>query len=311
MTTLTRRAALTAAAALPAAAAAIPSFVPATAHAAGHSADPVQPQARGIALGDMQVTALLAGTRTAEGNMQETFGMNVDADTFAAASEAAFIPTDASQFFFTPTLVSTGGELVLLDTGLNAAGITAALEAAGHTPADVTRVVITHMHGDHIGGLMNDGSPTFENAGYTTGQAEFDHWSANANDGFNANVAPLADRFTFVEDGAEVAPGITAMAMFGHTPGHMGYMLNSGDRSLLVTADLANHYVWSLAHPDWEVRFDMDKDAAAQARRTVLGMVAADRIPMLGYHMPFPAMGFVEANGDGFRWIPESYQLML
>ena len=307
MTHLTRRAALAAAATIPAAA-----MIPArAARADAHSSGPTQPRARGVTLGDMQVTALLAGTATREGDMQETFGMNVDAETFAEASRAAFIPTDAAQFFFTPTLIATGDELVLLDTGLDAAGITTALGAAGHSPADVTRVVITHMHPDHIGGLMNDGSPTFGNADYTTGRVEFDHWSANPNDAYAANVAPLADRFAFVEDGAEVAPGITATAMFGHTPGHMGYMLNSGDRSLLVAADLANHYVWSLAHPDWEVRFDMDKAAAAEARRSVLGMVASERMPMLGYHMPFPAMGYVEADGDGFRWIPESYQLML
>jgi glyoxylase-like metal-dependent hydrolase (beta-lactamase superfamily II) len=237
--------------------------------------------------------------------------MNVDAETFAQVSRDAYIPTDAAQFFFTPTVVRTGGELILFDTGLNAAGITAALAAAGHAPEDVTHVVLTHMHGDHIGGLMQDGSPTFANAAYTTARAEFDHWAQAGNDGFEANVAPLAEQMSFVEDGAEIAPGVTAMAMHGHTPGHTGYMLSSGDRSLLITADLANHYVWSLGHPDWEVRFDMDKDAAAATRRRVLEMVAAERIPMLGYHMPFPAMGYVEASGDGFRWIPESYQLML
>jgi glyoxylase-like metal-dependent hydrolase (beta-lactamase superfamily II) len=307
MTILTRRAALGAAATIPAAA-----LLPAgTARAEGHAADPAQPKARGARIGDMTVTALLAGTVTREGDMQETFGMNVAAETFEAASRDAFIPTDAAQFFFTPTLVRTGDRTILFDTGLDAEGITAALAEAGVAPEDVTDVVITHMHGDHIGGLMRDGAPTFANAAHATGQIEFDHWSANPSDGFTANVAPLAERLTFIEDGAEIAPGVTATAMFGHTPGHMGYRLSSGDAGLLIAADLANHYVWSLAHPDWEVRFDMDKDAAAATRRRVLDMVAAERIPMLGYHMPFPAMGYVEVAGDGFRWVPESYQLML
>ncbi|WP_298431138.1 MBL fold metallo-hydrolase [uncultured Jannaschia sp.] len=307
MTLLTRRAALAAAAALPAA-----TLIPATvARADAHASGPAQPKARGAALGDMTVTALLAGTATREGNMQETFGMNVDAETFAAASRDAFIPTDAAQFFFTPTVVQSGENVILFDTGLNAAGITGALEQAGIAAGDVTHVVLTHMHGDHIGGLMNEGAPTFANAAYITGQAEFDHWSGTDNEGFANNVAPLAENMTFLGDGDEVAPGITAMAMFGHTPGHMGYMLSSGDESLQITADMTNHYVWSLAHPDWEVRFDMDKEAAAATRRSVLSMVASDRIPMLGYHMPFPAMGYVEAAGDGFRWVPESYQLML
>ncbi len=307
MTDITRRAALAGAAAIPAAA-----MVPTGAALAdGHSAGPAQPLARGFAVGDMQATALLAGTRTFEGDAQGTFGMNVDAETFKAASDAAFIPTDKSQFFFTPTIVATGGELVLFDTGLNAAGITAALASAGYTPEDVTHVVITHMHPDHIGGLMNEDAPTFANANYTTGKGEFTFWSANPSEAYTANMAPLAERFAFVEDGASVAPGITAMDMSGHTPGHMGFMLSSGDDSVLVTADMANHYVWSLAHPDWEVRFDMDKEAAAATRRRVLGMLAAEKIPMLGYHMPFPATGFVDVDGDGFRWVPESYQLML
>jgi hypothetical protein len=78
-----------------------------------------------------------------------------------------------------------------------------------------------------------------------------------------------------------------------------------------LIADLANHPVWSLAKPDWEVKFDMDKSAAAASRRRVLGMLAADRVPMVGYHMPFPGLGFVAAKDDGFEYIPHSYQMLL
>ena len=90
----------------------------------------------------------------------------------------------------------------------------------------------------------------------------------------------------------------------------MGYHIESDGARLMLFADLANHPVWSLARPDWEVRFDMDKAMAAESRRRVLGMIAADRIPAIGYHMPFPALGFVEAAGDGFRWVPEQGQFM-
>ena len=101
------------------------------------------------------------------------------------------------------------------------------------------------------------------------------------------------------------------MASFGHTPGHMGYMLESDGAQLALVADLANHYVWSLAYPDWEVKFDMDKAQAAESRRKVLGMLASDKVPMLGYHMPWPATGYVETRGDGFHYIPTSYQMLL
>lgn len=268
------------------------------------------PTHRDFAIGDVRVTTLLAGSRAGD-NPQETFGMNVSPEEFAAVSAANYISADRTRNFFTPVVVNTGAEVILFDTGLDAGGITAALAAAGYAPADITHVVLTHMHGDHIGGLSDDaGTVTFPNAAYITGQTEYDNWAAAGNEGFDAKVRPFADRMTFLADGGSVTSGITAMALPGHTPGHMGYMIDRAGQQLAVLADTANHYVWSLAHPDWEVRFDADKAAAAATRRSVLGMLAADRVPMVGYHMPFPAMGFVETRGDGFHWVPVSYQFM-
>jgi glyoxylase-like metal-dependent hydrolase (beta-lactamase superfamily II) len=253
---------------------------------------------------------MLVGTRTAD-EPQGIFGMNVSAEDFAAASQEAKIPADKNQFFFTPTLVNTGSELILFDTGLNGATTAQAVEMAGYSADAVTHVVLTHMHGDHIGGLMTDGSETFANAAYITGQAEFDHWSGTDNEGFANMVAPLAEKMSFIGDGASVTSGITSMAAFGHTPGHMAYMLESDGQQLVIFADLANHYVWSLAYPDWEVRFDMDKEAAAATRRRILGMLATDQVAFIGYHMPFPGVGYVETRGDGFHYVPHSYQLLL
>lgn len=261
-------------------------------------------------VGAFEVTTLLAGT-TARDNAQGIFGMNVDADTFAAVSEENFIPADTAQFFFTLTLVNTGAELVLFDAGLNGAATAAALEAAGYTADQVDHVVITHMHGDHIGGLTNGDDITFANAAYVSGAAENNHWAAAENERYEDKVRPLVEKFTFIDPGASVTSGITAIDASGHTPGHMGYMIESNGAQLMLFADLANHYVWSLGYPDWEVRFDMDKEAAADARRRVLGMIAADKIPSIGYHMPFPALGYVAPRGDGFQWVPSTYQTML
>lgn len=268
-------------------------------------------QHRRFSIGDFEVTTILAGTVPRE-DPQSIFGMNVSAETFNEISAANFLSTEAAQFFFTPTLVNTGAELILFDTGLNAAATTAAIASAGYTPDQVDIVVITHMHGDHIGGLMSNGAPTYANARYVTGEAEWNHWAGAENEGFEANMRPLADQTTFIGNGGDVVSGVTGLAAFGHTPGHMVYRLESNGAGLAIFADLANHPVWSLAHPDWEVRFDTDKEAAAASRRNILGMIAADRIPAIGYHMPFPAVGYV-APGSGhseFHWIPEAGQLM-
>lgn len=264
-----------------------------------------------VRLGGFEVTALLAGTRTVE-EPHGIFGLNASDEAFSEASAMSGIPTDKAQFFFTPTVVNTGTELVLFDTGLNADGITSALAAAGYSPEQIDVVVLTHMHGDHIGGMMDEmNEPTFANARYVTGRVEYDHWASAGNEGFDGKVRPMAEKMSFLEDGGSVASGITAMTAFGHTPGHMAFMIESEGAGLVLGADFANHYVWSLGYPDWEVRFDMDKTTAAQTRRRLLGMLAADKLPFIGYHMPWPALAYVEARGDGFQYVPSSYQMML
>jgi glyoxylase-like metal-dependent hydrolase (beta-lactamase superfamily II) len=261
-------------------------------------------------LGGFEVTTLLAGSRPAE-KPQEIFGLNASAEDFAAAAAENFIPADKALFNFTPTIVNTGAELVLFDTGLNPEGITGALAAAGYAPDQVDVVVITHMHPDHIGGLAGDTGATFPTARIVTGAVEHNFWSGAANEGFDAKVRPLNDRITFLDDGGSVAGGITAMAAFGHSPGHMAYVVESSGQRVVITADAANHFVWSLGYPDWEVKFDMDKAAAAATRRALFGMLAADRVPFIGYHMPFPSLGFVETKGEGFRYVPATYQMAL
>ncbi|RLJ41070.1 glyoxylase-like metal-dependent hydrolase (beta-lactamase superfamily II) [Litoreibacter meonggei] len=302
---LTRRAALSLGASLPLAAA-----LPQSTAAKGDMKGMDIAKSRRVKLGGFEVTTLLAGTLALD-DPQKIFGLNVSREEFANVSQDAFLPADKVQFFFTPTLIHTGSELILFDTGQNAQGITAAVEAAGYTTDQVDKVVITHMHGDHIGGLMGDNGETFKNASYTTGAVEHNYWSKADNKGFNSKVAPLSEKMTMIDDGASVASGITSVMAAGHTPGHMGYMIESNGAQLMLIADLANHPVWSLAKPDWEVRFDMDKAEAAASRRKVLGMLAADRVAMVGYHMPFPAMGYVATKDDGFEYVPMSYQMML
>jgi glyoxylase-like metal-dependent hydrolase (beta-lactamase superfamily II) len=280
-----------------------------------------QPFVRRVTLGGFEVTTILDGAITLDGP-HPIFGQDQSAEDVAALAAANLLPAERMTISFTTTLVNTGAELILFDAG-NGAGrrpnaglLRARLAAAGYAPEQVDVVVITHMHGDHIGGLMEDGAPAFPNARYVTGAAEFDYWTSDAvaedrRALIDSNIRPLAEQFTMVAPGDSVASGVEAMAAFGHTPGHMVWHVESEGRRVLITGDTANHFVISLQRPDWHVRFDMDKEAAAATRKAVFGMVAADRIPFIGYHMPYPAIGYVEAMGEGFRYVPESYQLSL
>jgi glyoxylase-like metal-dependent hydrolase (beta-lactamase superfamily II) len=274
-------------------------------------------------VGEFDVVVIKDGA-VASGKPAETFGTNQSPETVVGLLQKNFLPGEQFVNSFSPVLIKTGSDVVLFDTGLGEQGraqgggrLLEGMKAAGYAPEDVTVVVLTHMHGDHIGGLMEGGKPTFANARYIAGQVEYDFWTnpsrvgtpaEGGQKGVLARVKPLAEKITFVGDGATVVSGITGVAAFGHSPGHMIYNIESAGRRLILTADTANHYVLSLQRPDWEVRFDMDKAAAAASRKKVFDMVATDRVAFLGYHMPFPAVGYVEKQDTGYRFVPKSYQ---
>ncbi len=219
------------------------------------------PETHRFNVGKFEVVVVKDGARASD-NPQETFGTNQTPETVGDLLEANFLPTDKFVNSFAPVLVNTGSDVILFDTGLGEGGrangmgrLVEGLTAAGYKREDVTAVVITHMHGDHIGGLMEGGQPSFPNARYVTGQAEYDFWvdparvgtpAENGQKGVLASVKPLAEKMTFIGDGGEVVSGITGMAAFGHSPGHMIYRIESEGRQLVLTADTANHFVLSL-----------------------------------------------------------------
>ncbi len=321
MTSISRRGLITGAAsgalALGASGLALPAFAQAP------MLGPARPTFRRFTLGNFEVTTLLDGAVPVP-DPQTIFGTDQDPEAVAELLTENDLPTAVAEFTFIPVLVNTGDSLILFDTG-NGEGARPArgqlatqIEAAGYSAGQVDKVVLTHMHGDHIGGLLESGVPAFPNAKIYGPEADYDFFSSEDRigtpgegwyKGVTANVTPIIDRVQFIRPGESVASGIEAIDASGHTPGHTVYHIESDGKRLLLAADTANHFVLSLQRPDWEVRFDIDKQAAAATRKEIFGMVAADSIPFIGYHNPFPGVGYLTAQGDGFRFEPASYQL--
>lgn len=282
----------------------------------------LRPTVSRVKLGAFEVTTILDGAVTF-GGPYPVFGGNAPKEDVQALAAANHLPTEKMEISFTPTLVNTGKELILFDTGNGAAArpgrgnLVQGLAAAGYTPGDVDIVVITHMHPDHIGGIMENGVPAFPNASYVTAAAEYDFWSpeerlsgptARVSKMVHASLVKLADKTRYIRPGDAVASGVEAIDASGHTPGQMAFHIESEGARLMLIADVANHFVLSLQRPDWHLSFDMDKVAAATRRREILGMIAADGVPFIGYHMPFPALGWLAPQGEGYRFEPASYQ---
>lgn len=276
--------------------------------APGDEKPPFRGKVSSFRLGGFELVSAFAG----QGRNPDpigTFGLDADPAQFKAVSAANFIPSDWTAGSYTPVLLRTGDGVVLFDTGMAPGDTLASLALAGVKPEDVTHVVLTHMHGDHVGGLMDGDSPVFAKAQLIVPRAENEYWAANPSDAYKAKVAPLVGHARLIEDGEQVLPGITAEAAYGHTPGHTTYLLESDGQKLLISGDSFNHYVWSVQHPEWHVRFDIDKDKGAETRKRVLVRLANEMIPFVGYHMPFPALGFIAPNSAGsWRYVPATYQ---
>ncbi|MCK0208343.1 MBL fold metallo-hydrolase [Starkeya koreensis] len=324
---LSRRHALTAALGLlaaPAVLRGVPAF------AAAPELAPSTPTFQRFRLGRFDVTSLLDASAMIDGPWP-IVGEDRSATEVEALMAANLLPEKRFRPGFSPTLVNTGRELVLFDAGNGASGfvpppaggwLVKSLATAGYTPEQVDVVVITHAHPDHVGGLMSEGKPTFPNARYVIGATEFDFWKSDrplaapkeSNEYgsavmFRSHVLPLADRTSFIAADGEVLPGIRAVAAHGHTPGHLAFHVESEGKRLLVWGDCAHHEVASLARPDWHALFDQDKEAGVATRRKIYDMVATDRLAVAAYHTSFPSLGYVERRGEGYRWIPLTYQL--
>ena len=246
------------------------------------------------------------------------------------ALDAAFMPHDRLATPFTTLIVNTGNKLVLIDTGTGgqiapSAGVLRDnLAAAGIDPKAVDAIVISHFHPDHINGIKDkDNNLIFPNAEIMVPAPEWAYWMDDAN--MNAASADLkltfrnqrrifsdiARQVTQFAPGKEVAPGIVTLPAAGHTPGHTVFAIHSGDASLLVLSDTAQHPAVFARHPDWQAAFDIDGAAAVATRKKIFDHAAADRMLVTGYHFPFPACGHLIKTASGYEHVPVEWQTTL
>ncbi|MDL2266916.1 MBL fold metallo-hydrolase [Desulfovibrio sp. OttesenSCG-928-G15] len=240
-------------------------------------------------------------------------------EVFEADAEllAQYLQPGKAPASFMAFLVGVPGGLALIDTGFGnqESKLMEGLSAAGVKPEDISHVLLTHMHMDHIGGLAWEGAPAFPNAQILVAKAESDFWQGEeaSADGAptkaNADlakklIAMYKDRVTHFAFGDTVLSNITAMDASGHTPGHTAYLLESKNQRLLFVGDLLHSTALQMPRPDIVSIYDMDKEKTAATRKRVLSYAAERNIPLAGQHFPFAAVGNVKAEGEGFVYTP-------
>jgi len=279
-------------------------------------------------IGDYELTALYDGIWYRP--IGQNFIRNAPFAEVEHALDRAFMPHDKLATPFTTLIVNTGKQLVLIDTGTGGqisptAGLVVDnLAAAGISPRDVDQIVISHFHPDHINGLKDkDDNLIFADAEIMVPAPEWAFWMDDA----NLRAAPadmketflnqrrifsgIAKRVTHYRPGQEVAPGIVTVPAPGHTPGHTVFAIHSGNASLMVLSDTAQHPAVFARHPDWEAAFDVDGKQTIETRKRLFDRAAADRMLVTGYHFPFPACGHLVKTAGGYEHVPVEWQVTL
>jgi glyoxylase-like metal-dependent hydrolase (beta-lactamase superfamily II) len=277
-------------------------------------------------LGDFEVTALSDGTFTMEADKMLTHVKPQDLD---AALTRSFLkePVEESVNGF---LINTGSKLVLIDTGAGilfgprVGKLLSNLKASGYQPEQVDEIYITHMHGDHVGGLLAGGKAAFPNAIVRAAQQEADFWLSKAHmdaapkdrkDGYQGAINSLnpyvtAGKFKPFNGDLELVPGIRAVATPGHTAGHTVYAVESKGQRLVLWGDIMHVAAIQFPDPAVTIAFDTDSSLATAARKKVFADAAAHGDWVAGAHLSFPGIGHLLPVGAGYAYVPANYSAL-
>lgn len=275
-----------------------------------------------FAIGDIEATIISDGLLNL-GSANDQFPA-ASPDAIAGILQDEFLPVSPMMLEQNCLVLNIGERVVLIDSGMGSDAmfgdqsgrLLRNLSAAGIEADQVDDIVLTHAHIDHCSGLVADGGTlNFPNAQLHMSQADFDYWTDEAKlsgqgsqpafvKAARENLLPYRDRMSFVTDQKEVLPGITAISTPGHTVGHTSYLITSGDHSFLNVGDVVHHYALLFENPGWAFAYDTDPDQAAQTRIKLFDMAASEQLPLIGYHFPFPGLGHIRREGEGFEYVP-------
>lgn len=278
-----------------------------------------------VMLGDIEITAISDGTVDLPvKQLLQTAPAKVDT---ALAKSFLKSPLETSVNAY---VINTGTKLVMVDAGAGSlfgptlGALQANLKAAGYQPEQIDEIYITHMHGDHIGGIAANAATAFPNAVLRADQREADFWLSKANmdaapadkkgffQGAMASFNPYiaADRFKPFSGATELVPGVKASASYGHTPGHTTYVVESKGQKLVLIGDLIHVGAVQFDDPKVTIAFDSDNKAAAAQRLKAFAAAAKEGAMVGAAHLQFPGLGHLRPEGKSYRWVPVNYTQM-